>query len=259
MGTPPLQMVDDILGIQKCSNKSLKLNSVINTFVDLEKLKLSSKKCNNIHIGKGNIKCQTLNVHGAKMKSSDQETYLGDIIDKSGKARPNIEKRKSKGYGIIANIIAIINEIPLAHWKIEAGLRLRQAMLVNGILYNSEAWHGVNGKDLILLEKVDEALLRGILSAHPKIPVEALYLETKSIPIRFVVASRRILYLHTILQKSDSEMVKRVYEAQKEDPSPGDFIELVRQDCEAIKLGLSDQEISSVTKHKFKNIVKSKT
>ena len=258
VGTPPLQMVDDILGIQKCSNKSLKLNSVINTFVDLEKLKLSSKKCNNIHIGKGNIKCHPLNVHGAKMKSSDQETYLGDIIDKSGKARPNIEKRKSKGYGIIANIFAIINEIPLAHWKIEAGLRLRQAMLVNGILYNSEAWHGINGKDLILLEKVDEALLRGILSAHPKIPVEALYLETKSIPIRFVVASRRILYLHTILQKSESEMVKRVYEAQKEDPSPGDFIELVRQDCEAIKLGLSDQEISSVTKHKFKNIVKSK-
>ena len=30
------------------------------------------------------------------------------------------------------------------------------------------------------------------------------------------------------------------------------------QDCETIKLGLSDQQISSITKHKFKNIVKSK-
>ena len=30
MGTPPLQMVDDILGIQKCNNKSLELNTAIN-------------------------------------------------------------------------------------------------------------------------------------------------------------------------------------------------------------------------------------
>ena len=44
------------------------------------------------------------------MENCKQEIYLGDIIDNSGKARPNIEKRKSKGYGIIANILAIINE-----------------------------------------------------------------------------------------------------------------------------------------------------
>ena len=81
----------------------------------------------------------------------------------------------------------------MGHWKIQAGLSLRQAMLLNGILYNSEAWQGVETKDIILLEKVDEALLRGILGAHPKIPLEALYLETKSLPIRFIVASRRIL------------------------------------------------------------------
>ena len=41
VGTPPLQMVDDILGIQECSKKSRRLNSVINTFIDLEKLQLS--------------------------------------------------------------------------------------------------------------------------------------------------------------------------------------------------------------------------
>ena len=45
------------------------------------------------------------------MKSSDQEKYLGDVRDKSGKIKYNIEKRKSKGYGIISNIRAIINEI----------------------------------------------------------------------------------------------------------------------------------------------------
>ena len=79
-----------------------------------------------------------------------------------------------------------------------AGLRLRQAMFVNGILYNSEAWQGIKDKDLFVFEKADEALLRRILGAHPKIPIEALYLETKSIPIRYIIASRRIMYLHAI-------------------------------------------------------------
>ena len=51
VGTTPLQMVDDVLGVQKCSQKSLKLNKFINTFIDLEKLTLSKTKCRNVHIG----------------------------------------------------------------------------------------------------------------------------------------------------------------------------------------------------------------
>ena len=40
-GTPPLQMVDDIMAIQKCSTKSLQMNVSINIFIELEKLTLS--------------------------------------------------------------------------------------------------------------------------------------------------------------------------------------------------------------------------
>ena len=81
-------------------------------------------------------------------------------------------------------------------------------MLINGILFNSEAWHGVEKKDISILEKVDEALLREELSVHPKIPIVALYLEMKSVPIRFTIASRRLMYLHTILQRNEIEMLR---------------------------------------------------
>ena len=131
-------------------------------------------------------------------------------------------------------------------------------MLLNGILYNSEAWQGPDTKKIILLEKVDEALLRGILGAHPKIPLEALYLETRSIPIRFIVASRRILYLHAILQRDRNEMIAKIYEAQKLKPSPGDFINLVKTDFETIGLEMNEQEIRQISKQKFKKIIKSK-
>ena len=258
VATPPLQMVDDILGIQKCSSKSLQLNTAINTFINLEKLKLSKKKCHNIHIGRNNLQCPPLKIHGSDMQNSEQEKYLGDIVDRKGTCRPNIENRKLKGYGISSNILAIVNEVPLGHWKVQAGLSLRQAMLLNGILFNSEAWQGPETKDILVLEKVDEALLRGILGAHPKIPLEALYLETKSIPIRFIVASRRILYLHTILQKNPSEMIPQIYEAQKENFEPGDFVNLVKNDFELIGLKMSEYEIRHTNKQKFKKIVKNK-
>ena len=58
--------------------------------------------------------------------------------------------------------MAIINEIPLSHWKVEAGLKLRQAMLINGIMYNSQPWQGIQEKDISLLEKVDDSLFRGV-------------------------------------------------------------------------------------------------
>ena len=104
--------------------------------------------------------------------NTSKEKYLGDYIDKNGSLRTNIENRKSKGYGIITNILAIINEIPLAHWKVQAGLRLRQAMLINGILFNIEAWHGLDIKEIKILEKVDEALLRGYYQHTQKYPLK---------------------------------------------------------------------------------------
>ena len=259
VGIPPLQMVDDILSLQRCSDKSLKVNTAINTFMDLEKLSLSEKKSHNVHMGNQNQNCPSLKVQGKQMKKSSQEKYLGDFIHKSGKTKHNIEARKAKGYGIVANILAIINEVPLGHWKIDAGLRLRQALFIYGILFNSEAWHDVKEEDIKSLEKVDEALLRGILKSHSKIPIEALYLETALIPIRYIVASRRISYLYNILQKSEHEMVRKVYETQKSNTSQGDFYELVRRDKENLGINQSDREISSMNRTKFKNFVKSKT
>ena len=172
--------------------------------------------------------------------------------------KANIEKRKARGYGIVNNILAIVNEIPLSFRKIQAGLLLRQAMLINGILFNSEAWHNISSKDVMVLEKVDQALLRGLIGAHSKTPVEALFLETNSVPLRYILKCRRIMYLHNILKKEETELVRKIYQAQKDDPLPGDFCEIVRDDMKDIGLDIPDCQISLYTKQKFKALVKNK-
>ena len=135
------------------------------------------EKCSRIHISKKNGKdkeCPVLKVHEEAMKDSVQEKYLGDIIHSSGRIQPTIEDRRDTGFAIVAEILAIIDEIPLGKYKMEIGLKLRQAMLLNGILFNSEAWHNVTEKDIKMLEAVDEHLLRSLVKAQSKTPLEFL-------------------------------------------------------------------------------------
>ena len=166
---PSLGMVDDILAVQKCSEDLVRMNAIINAFIEAKKLTLNKTKCHKIHIQKNSKRdeaCHKLKVHNDIMHDSQKEKYLGDIVDKSGKIRNTIEDRRNKGYGTVAEILAIINEIPLGQYKMEIGLKLREAMLINGMLFNSEAWHGVTDTELRILEVVDEHLLRSLVRSR---------------------------------------------------------------------------------------------
>ena len=192
------------------------------------------------------------------MKESKSEKYLGDIIHKSGTAKPNLANRLSKGWGKVNEILAIIKEAPLGRWRIRAGLQLRKALLVNGTLFNSEAWHGIKQSQIEAFEKIDEALLRGLVLGHSKAPIPALYMETAQVPLRYILATRRILYLQTILHRDPEELIRRVFEAQKRDPSEGDFCELVEHDCQLISLELTEEEIRDMSRYQLRAHTKKK-
>ena len=140
----------------------------------------------------------------------------------------------------------------------EIGLQLRQAMFLNSILYNSEAWHGVSNEDMKVLESIDEYLLRSLVQGHAKTPLEFLYLETGSTPIRHIISGRRLLYLQTILKREENELTKRILVAQKNAPCPGDFVNLVEADMKMANLNMNYKEIESVSTEGFKKIVKMK-
>ena len=179
---PPIGYVDDVLTVSKCGNKSVVNNAIVNSFTESKKLRYGRDKCKQMHVGKSNNICPTLKVHEDTMKVSDKETYLGDVITSSAKGKENINSRRDKGFGIVSEIMSLISEIPLGKFKTKIGLILRQAMLINGIVYNSEAWSDVKEEDIRSLEEVDEFLLRSKFKAHCKTQIEYLYLETGFIP-----------------------------------------------------------------------------
>ena len=254
---PPLGMVDDIIAVSNVENTT-KTNVMINTFIESKKLKLSESKCFRLHIGKEHENCPSLKVHEHNMKESEREKYLGDIVDSNGKVQATIESRTKKGQGIITEIMSIINEIPFGEHQTEVALKLREAMFINGMLFNSESWHGVTKANVAALEVVDQSLLRAILNAHRGTTKEFLYLETGAVPISWILPQRRINFLKHILTRNKKELLRKVFEAQRENPTQGDFIKLVESDLEKFGLKYEDVASEEMSKQKLKKMLREK-
>ena len=66
------------------------------------------------------------------------------------------------------------------------------------------------------------------------------------------------MYLHHILSRGKEELIRKIYEAQKRKPVKNDWINIVRRDCEELKITYNETQISSLKKSNFKNIVREK-
>ena len=67
---PPLALIDDIIAISKCGNKSAKINGFLNAQVNSKKLQLGVKKCHKIHVGKNHSICPDLQIDNWNLKPS---------------------------------------------------------------------------------------------------------------------------------------------------------------------------------------------
>ena len=119
-----------------------------------------------------------------------------------------------------------------------------------------ESWHNLTDEQLKELMILDQYLIRKIVGGHSKVPFEFLFLETSAIPIDFILTSRRLNYLHTILSRGDSEITKKIYFAQKSDPIKGDWVQKIQEDMQKVNIVMDENKIAKMKKSIFKNLVK---
>ena len=79
-----------------------------------------------------------------------------------------------------------------------------------------------------------------------------MHLELGTLPIRFVIMKRRILFLHYILQQNKNNLLYKFFEAQLRYPQKGDWVVQVKQDLLEINLDISFELISEMSKTSFK-------
>ena len=226
--------------------------------MEQNKLKLAASKCSRIHVGKKAGECPTLKVHEEKMKTSEAEKYLGDFISSDGKLDETINDRIRRAYSYLAEIRALLTDMPFGKRRVQIGLLLRDAMFVNGVLFNSEAWYNIQEKHMEKLEKIDRSVMRFITGAHSKVPSEVLYLETSAIPLRHIISIRRMLYFQTLVNREDIELTRKVYEAQKINPVKGNWILHLKDDFKFIGEDVNETEAVEKSKFEYKTMIKKK-
>ena len=83
-------------------------------------------------------------------------------------------------------------------------------------------------------------------------------MESGAIPIRYILSSRRINFLQTILKREEEELTRRIFEAQITKPCSGDFAELVKKDLESIGVPFNRAFIQNTGVDAFKAFIKKK-
>ena len=135
---------------------------------------------------------------------------------------------------------------------------MREAILLNGMLANSESWINISKKDIDKLDQPDTMLQRKILSISENPSKCFMYLELGIIPVKYVLMKKRMQFLHYILNENIDSMIVQVYNALKEDHRKCNFIQLTNKDREDLEIELSDEDIKYTPKSTWKKYVKEK-
>ena len=255
---PPLSLIDDIICVSNCSSESVIMNAIVESKLHGKQLLLGNKKCFQMHIGKNTECCPTLSVNNEEMNTANPEKYLGDILTTDCKVDANILDRVSKGMGYANEILSVLKEISFGYHYFQMALQFRNAKLVNGMLCSVEALYGLNNKHLEQLEQIDKFLMRKVFSCVSTTPIEAYYLETGALPLRFIITARRLFFYWTILHKPEHELVKQAFRAQQISPVKNDWWLQVQKDMKEHDIDLSELEISTMKKSTFKRVIDSK-
>ena len=109
-----------------------------------------------------------------------------------------------------------------------------------------------------MLESCDKSFFSKLFRVPATCSNEAAFLETGCLPIRFILRGRRVMYLWTLLNKNEEELVKKVFNIQKEYPIENDWKIQVDEDLELLGITLSEGSIKAMKKEKFKKLVKEK-
>jgi hypothetical protein len=100
--------------------------------------------------------------------------------------------------------------------------------------------------------------MRKVLGCPSKTPKHLMYLELGWLPLRFIIESRRLNFLKYILNQKETSLVQQVFNEQKLNPKRGDLVKDVEKDLKKLKIGLTYDEIASMSKSSFKTLVKQK-
>ena len=108
------------------------------------------------------------------------------------------------------------------------------------------------------LEGCDKKLLRKLFNVPITCSYEAFYLETGCLSIEYILKGRRLMYYWTLLNKSDDELAKQVFNIQNKFSVKDDWVNQVKLDLNELEIQITEEKIKGMKYEEFKKIVRTK-
>ena len=250
-----MAMCDDLLLISECGYKTDLAVAYLNSQSSFNYLQFGLSKCAKMHVGKTkqNFKCSSVYLdnwtskeyenketgkidfseeYAGKMKIKDVSDvmYLGNKINSDGSNMMDITMKCNRGVGTINKIQNILETMFFGKYYFEVGITLIESMLLGTILTNIEVAYNITLSEIEKLEKCHEMSLRKLLNMPSKSPKPMLYFITGSVPIRFIVKRRRLVYLHHIINQTEESLIRSVFEKQMDSRKSKDWCTQILKD-----------------------------
>ena len=129
-------------------------------------------------------------------------------------------------------------------------------MAISILTHNIEILTNLTKSDIKRLDKDDQLLLQKVLMTSSKVSRCLVLLELGIMSIEYILKQKRIMFLHHLLSAEDNLISKQIIKCQMESPKTGDWLLMVQQDLKDVKISLTYDDIATVSKQRFKKLVK---
>ena len=137
----------------------------------------------------------------------------------------------------------------------ETTLLLYQSVFLSSVLFNSQSWSRLSKKEVDKLKGCQISFLKRVMQAPKSTPNSITLCELGILPIEFEISSRKLMFLHHILNLDPTDPVKLVYYEQLKYEFEENWANEVKKIREYINLPSDDDSIRELSKSSWKNKV----
>ena len=246
--------VDDVSG----SGGVTVANNVIyncNILEEQKKFTFNNKngKTEYMIIGKAKEEKRTITncVKNGKIQQATEHKMLGTWYDETGCYGININKKKENLKFMISTNNYEAHPKNVGKLAVAARLNLAEIVTIASILHHVEAFHQYTQKEIQELERVQLAILIGILELPRSTPYYPLLMETGWWLMRGRIAYRKLMLFHNTINSSRKRVTKQLILIQKQEKRDTTWYSSVQREIKNydIKLDPTTTLKSSWKKH----------
>ena len=206
------------------------------------------------------IETVTATVKKGEFIQVDEYKLVGSWLDKSGRFKINIVKRKERLSFMIGSTKRIANSKTMGRLSCSARLNMMDIVLIPSFLYNVEAYAQLTKEEEKMLESVQGSIIRALLEVPDSTPYLPLLMETGTWTMVGRIHYKRLMLYHHIKNSSEDRLIRKIVLVQEEEQRKGMWNEETAEETAAIitKYDLQSINVKETPKSTWKKEVKRK-